>query len=199
VTASLSIEVTELPLEQITADLVAVGVFSDEKPLRGGVGRIDWRLCGFPSELLVAGRYSAKRGEALLVPTFGRLTSPRALFLGLGRRRYHGPGRVEAATADALRRGLALGARRLALAPPGAASDDYARFGEAVILGAVDALRETGGSIELCLPVGDDDKGRFTQALEEASRGELNPTIRFLRPPPAPTPPHFSLGGPPVL
>jgi hypothetical protein len=196
-TASLSIEVTELPLERIVADLVAVGMFSDEKPLRGGVGRIDWRLCGFPSELLVAGRYAAKRGEVLLVPTFGRLASPCALFLGLGRRRYHGAARVEEATADALRRGLALGARRLALAPPGAASDDYVRFGEAVILGAIGALREVGGSLELCLPNGDDDKGRLILALEEAARGEVNPEIRFLQS--SPLPPTLSHGGRPVL
>lgn len=67
------------------SDALAIGFFTDERPLRGAAGLADWRLCGRLSRLLKAGRLSGVRGEATIVPPAGaRLAFPRLLLFGLG-------------------------------------------------------------------------------------------------------------------
>jgi hypothetical protein len=67
------------------ADAIALAFFSDERPLRGAAGLVDWRLCGRLSRLLKAGKLSGRRGETLMLPPAGRrLTFPRVFLFGLG-------------------------------------------------------------------------------------------------------------------
>lgn len=65
-------------------EALVVGVFEDERPLRGAAGLADWRLCGRLSRLLEAGRATGAAGEALMLPPGRRLTARRLLWFGLG-------------------------------------------------------------------------------------------------------------------
>ena len=57
----LEIEVDSASVERVRADLAAVPLFTEDRPLRGGVGRADWRLCGRLSELVASGRLAGER------------------------------------------------------------------------------------------------------------------------------------------
>jgi hypothetical protein len=67
------------------SDALALAFFTDERPLRGAAGLVDWRLCGRLSRLLRAGKLTGGRGETTIVPPAGRrLPFPRLILFGLG-------------------------------------------------------------------------------------------------------------------
>ena len=68
------------------ADILAVGFWSDVRPLRGAPGLLDWRLCGKLSAWVVAGKLAGGDGEQMLFPSGGRLPWKLVLLLGLGKR-----------------------------------------------------------------------------------------------------------------
>ena len=71
-------------LDLLDAEAIAVSVHSDERPLRGATGLLDWRLSGRFSRLLVRGRLTGREGERLLVPTGGRLAFDKIVLVGAG-------------------------------------------------------------------------------------------------------------------
>ena len=83
----VQLELTRRGPETIEADIVVVGFFSDDRPLRGAAGRLDWRLCGQLSEHLSSGRLDGGTGSAALLPGSGPIAAARVLLLGLGIRR----------------------------------------------------------------------------------------------------------------
>ncbi len=83
--AAIRIETAELGLPAIDAlevDSLAVFV-GPERPLQGLAGYADWRLCGRLSRLIREGIYQPEQGEALLLPSGGRLPIPRIFCFGL--------------------------------------------------------------------------------------------------------------------
>ena len=50
-------------LDQLQTELMVLPFFSDERPLRGATGLIDWRLCGTLSRKLMAGYLDGRFGE----------------------------------------------------------------------------------------------------------------------------------------
>jgi hypothetical protein len=82
---SLRIEVAELGLPaldalDVDALLVLVG---PERPLQALAGYADWRLCGALSRAMRSGLFGAAPGEALLLPSGGRLRPARVFCIGL--------------------------------------------------------------------------------------------------------------------
>lgn len=74
-------------LGALETEVLCLPLFSDERPLRGAIGLIDWRLCGRLSELLVNGTLVGSVGEALLMPPpERRLSAERLLIIGAGPR-----------------------------------------------------------------------------------------------------------------
>ncbi len=128
------------PVDRVPADVVVVGFFREDRPLRGGAGRLDWRLCGQLSGMLSAGWLSGEFESAALLPGGGPIAACRVLLLGLGDRSEFTVRRAEEVTQDAVSRCLRLGAESIALAPIGIAPDDFARHSEAVIAGLSQAL-----------------------------------------------------------
>lgn len=170
---SLYLEVQSRPLERARAGLTVGGYFSDERPLRGGAGRADWRLCGLVSRLLADGELSGARGEAVLLPTFGRLRSPRLLLMGLGARADYDLAAFEALTRDVLVRAAALGVETVALAPLGIAGDDFERHAAAFLEGARAAEHAAAGGVPpvaILLPAAEAVRG--ARALEAAAEAE---------------------------
>ncbi len=152
--AAIEVVLTARPLERVASEIAVAGFFTDERPLRGGAARADWRLCGGLSQRIESGDLSGKSGEALLIGCGQALRSPRFLLLGLGDRRAYDPNRVRAETCDALARCRALGLRRVALAPLGVAPDDVPRHVAALTAG----IREAWGD--------GDDPGDDPRVLE---------------------------------
>src|SRR5512137_951467 len=91
------IEVAELSLATLDAlDVDALALLvGEERPLQGLPGLVDWRLAGALTRTLLDGLYAAGPGEALLLPTAGRLPVARLVALGLPPER--GEGGFEAA------------------------------------------------------------------------------------------------------
>lgn len=183
----LFVEIESRPLPRVEVDLVAAGFFADERPLRGAAGMADWRLCGLISELLGKGRLRGELGEAILVPTGGRLRAPRVLFLGLGQSddfREQQLSQVRSLSADAVLRSLQLGVRTLALAPPGLALDEFSRHSSPLLEGVVEALRGASTELRLRLLLPEREVARATRALA-AAVGVAPPGVSIELVPPA--------------
>lgn len=71
-------------LTKMPGESLVLSFFSDERPLRGVAGLVDWRLCGRLSRLIMAGRCSGERGERLIMPAGPRLPFERIFLFGLG-------------------------------------------------------------------------------------------------------------------
>jgi hypothetical protein len=71
---------------RMRVDLGLIPVFSDERPLLGLAGLIDWRGSGRLSALIRSGFCTAAVGEQLLLPCDRRLPVGRLVLVGLGPR-----------------------------------------------------------------------------------------------------------------
>ena len=82
---ALAIEVAELGLSALDGlDVDALAVFvGPERPLQGFAGFADWRLCGAISRAIRTGLFQADAGEALLLPSGGRVSPGRVFCFGL--------------------------------------------------------------------------------------------------------------------
>ena len=79
------LEVADLSLATLDAlevDALAL-LLGPERPLQGLAGLVDWRLCGALTRALAGGLYQGAPGEALLLPTAGRLPAGRVVAMGL--------------------------------------------------------------------------------------------------------------------
>jgi hypothetical protein len=65
-------------------DVLVAGLFSDERPLRGSSGWIDWRLNGTLSRSLIEKRLTGDWKETTLIPSQGRVVPRMILLIGLG-------------------------------------------------------------------------------------------------------------------
>lgn len=138
-TATIELVITRRPLERTEGDIAVVGFFADERPLRGGAARADWRLCGGLSKRIMNDDLSGKNGDALLIGCGRALAAPRLLLLGLGDRQRFDRVRVCDETREAMTRVLKLGCTRVAFTPLGIGSDDIPRHADALIAGIRDA------------------------------------------------------------
>lgn len=97
--------------------------FSDERPLRGAAGLVDWRLCGRLSRMLQSGRVRGALGEATLYPPPStpsrRIPFPRLVLFGLGPQAEAGEALAERASRALASVVAGLGLERVAVVPPG--------------------------------------------------------------------------------
>jgi len=124
-------------------DTLVVPLPSDERPLRGDAGEVDWRVCGAISRMLLSGEVTGTAGEAILLPGLRPLRVARVLLLGIGPARSL-PGRtLQNAFVDLAERLLALRSDRVVLALPGAIHLE--NDGELVLRGCMQALSAARG------------------------------------------------------
>lgn len=114
----MKLAIEAAPLEKACADVAVVAFFEDDRPLRGGAGRADWRLCGAVSRWLEAGWLSGGAGEAALVGTGNALACPRLLLLGLGPAVHLDRAGLQRLAEDALGRAAGIGFPRVAVSLP---------------------------------------------------------------------------------
>ncbi len=93
--------------------------FSDDRPLRGLTGLIDWRLNGQLSRLLQRDFIDAHYQDAMLVPIAGRLPFGRVLVVGLGKRSDFNAQRFEEVCRFCFAKLIGMGTLHFAMALPG--------------------------------------------------------------------------------
>lgn len=71
-------------IDALRCEALALPLFSDERPLRGALGLLDWRLCGFLSGLVERGKVRGEPLETVLVPGRPKLGMDKLFMLGLG-------------------------------------------------------------------------------------------------------------------
>ncbi len=179
---SLGIEVGAGPIERARADIVVVTFFEDERPLSGAAGRVDWRLCGKLSELIVSGKLTGAAGDAVLVTPRGAIRAPILVALGLGLRRDFGADALEAIACDAASRSLALRSGNVALPLPSSESTGIPlrKRVDAVVRGVMAAVSERGEDLHLQLVAQEREVVRVTEALRanQQSRAESGVVLR---------------------
>lgn len=104
---------------EIDADILALTLFEDERPLRGHAGMVDWRMNGELSRMIVNGSVSGREGEPLLMSTDNRIPSPRILLFGLGDSKLFEPKRFQGLLTAFVRTLSKLNLSRLAVTIPG--------------------------------------------------------------------------------
>ena len=67
------------------SDLLVTALFKDERPLRGSIGWVDWRLNGVLSRFLIENRLTGEWRERTLIPSQGRVSPKAILILGMGK------------------------------------------------------------------------------------------------------------------
>lgn len=73
-------------LDEVSAEVIACGIYRDERPLAGLAGLLDWRLAGRLSRLAKQGFLLGEVGEVLALPVRPRLPFDKLLVAGLGPR-----------------------------------------------------------------------------------------------------------------
>src|ERR1700741_4365170 len=71
-------------LDALRSEAILTPFFSDERPLAGVLGLIDWRMCGFVSRMVVRGDVRGGRGEPVVGPLTPRFTVDKLFLFGLG-------------------------------------------------------------------------------------------------------------------
>jgi hypothetical protein len=113
-------------LDKLRSEALAVGVYQDERPVRGAPGLVDWRLCGAISRMLQSGRLQGARRERLLVPPRRRLPFDKIFLFGLGPRDGFDTSVYESVVDDVLETLGRVRVRSPVLALPGRAGDRIA-------------------------------------------------------------------------
>jgi hypothetical protein len=82
-------------LDELSAEVVACGVFRDTRPLTGLAGLLDWRLAGRLSRLAKEEFLLGEVGELLALPVRPRLPFDKLIVAGLGPRGAFGDSTFE--------------------------------------------------------------------------------------------------------
>ncbi len=168
--------------------LAVAGFFNDERPLRGGAARADWRLCGGLSKRILSGDLSGKSGEAFLIGCDRALRSPRLLVVGLGDRRDFDRVRLSDETCAAIGRCDGLRCSEIALSPLGIAPDDLPRHAAALVAGIREAFEGVEGRMRIHLCIERSELPSVQQAFEEACRAARADEIEIRTPASASSP-----------
>jgi len=174
----VQIKVESGDITQHPAKAVIVNLFEDVKKPGGATGAIDRALSGGLSALISEGEIKGKSGEVTLVHSLGKISSPRVLVTGLGKRDAFGVNVIRDITATSLRRARATGAATVATVLHGAEiagldAEQCARaIAEGAVMGAYRFRRYKDNSN------GDDPKEIATLTIVEQDRSKLNAVRR---------------------
>jgi hypothetical protein len=113
-------------IDALRCDALALPWFCDERPLRGALGLIDWRLCGFISKLVIDGAFAGAPLETVLIPGRPKFALSKLFVVGLGSRAEFDDRCFARASQHMLKTMQQAGARTLALVLPGRPTDAIA-------------------------------------------------------------------------
>lgn len=110
-------------LDRLRCEAIALPVLSDERPLRGALGLIDWRLCGMISKLVLSGSVLTIPLQTALVPGRPKLVVDKVFLFGAGTSAELDLERQRALIAHMLDTTSRAGVRTTAIVLPGRSSD----------------------------------------------------------------------------
>lgn len=110
-------------LDEANVELCACSIWSDQRPIGGLAGLLDWWLGGRLSALLKSGFVKGAKGEALLVPGKPHVPFEKVLVCGLGARANFDDSMFREATSHVARSLELLRVRRCVIELPGRGSD----------------------------------------------------------------------------
>ncbi|MCA9581855.1 MAG: peptidase M17 [Myxococcales bacterium] len=90
-------------LDELRTEAICLPIFEDQRPVRGALSLVDWRLCGGISRLLESGILTGKWGERALIPSRGKLSMEKIFLYGAGPRGELDDGRFRSAVAEMFR------------------------------------------------------------------------------------------------
>jgi len=128
-------------MDEADVELCACTIWSDERPMRGFAGLLDWRLGGRLSALLKSRFMQGELGETLLVPGKPHLSFDKVLVVGLGARSAFGDGTFRDSVLRVARALEGMRVRRAVVELPGRAAGAIAP--EDAITLALDCLGNT--------------------------------------------------------
>jgi hypothetical protein len=108
-------------LDSANVELCVCSIWSDERPVRGFAGLLDWRMGGRLSALLKSGFLRGELGETLLVPGKPHVPFEKVIAVGLGPRADFGEGTFRAVLVRMAGTLEALRVRRAVVELPGRA------------------------------------------------------------------------------
>jgi cytosol aminopeptidase family protein len=168
-------------LDEVSAEIVACGVYRDERPLSGLAGLLDWRLSGRISRLAKQEFLLGELGEVLAVPVRPRLKFDKVLVMGLGPRSAFG----DVAFRQVLERTMTalsgLLVKKAVVELPG--RGDGAIEPEQAVEIMFDLLDNEERDAVLCVEDGDAQK-RFEKHAQERRRILLRAQMAGSKPPP---------------
>lgn len=110
-------------LDQLSSEVLVIPVVEGQRPPRGVLGLVDYRLGGHVSELLKSGTITGAPLEQLLLSGRPRLTFDKIFLVGVGRAEGFHP-QIYAAALDVILRTLGnWGVRRAVVELPGRAAE----------------------------------------------------------------------------
>ncbi len=71
-------------LDGLNADALVISLTTDDRPLKGLAGYLDWRLCGEVSRFLISEQFTGALGEKILSIAGGRIPAQRLFYFGWG-------------------------------------------------------------------------------------------------------------------
>lgn len=105
-------------IDRIETEVVVLPFFSDERPLKGAAGLVDWRMGGKISKLINQGRISGEKGEStLLLPEY-RISADKILMAGLGDSSRFNEGELKEAGAKIVQQMVHMNVKNFTIVPP---------------------------------------------------------------------------------
>lgn len=80
----MKIIISSKPVDSLTCEGLALGIFADERPPRGYCGFVDWRLNGIISRYIAQGTITGAFMEKTLITANQRIPSSKIVLFGLG-------------------------------------------------------------------------------------------------------------------
>ena len=106
-------------IDKLKCDAIGIPFFSDQRPPRGVLGLLDWRLCGLITRMMQRQKIAGAPLETILIPARQRLPFDKVLLFGAGARAEIGLERVTRLMDHMLVTMMRVGARSSALVLPG--------------------------------------------------------------------------------
>ncbi|MGZ6123339.1 MAG: M17 family peptidase N-terminal domain-containing protein [Myxococcales bacterium] len=147
-------------IDQAAAESLCLFVASDERPLTGLAGLVDWRLTARLSRLLRGGQLTGDAGEAVLTSAGPRLGFKKMFLFGIGSS-GQSEEELQRRVAEALRKLADAGVRDAALQLPARLSP------ESSVRALVDGLQGPGRALVFAA-----EPQRMIQVLSQVSRGQ---------------------------
>jgi Cytosol aminopeptidase family, N-terminal domain len=168
-------------IDQAAAESLCLFVTSDERPLTGLAGLVDWRLTARLSRLVRGGQLTGEAGEAVLTSPGPRLAFRKMFLFGIGPSGQTDD-QLQGHVAEALRKLAQAGVREAALQLPPRLSPEVG------VRTLIDELPGSGRTVVFA-----HEPQKMIAALSKVARGQARVEQRTVKvqspPPPAAEPP----------